>query len=261
VRIAIVLIWTLLAGSAFAAGPEYSNDPFGDSDFAGAPAIEDSGYPTLGRGEVSLLFATSMIDKYTKHLGGVLDFTYHFSDTMGAALSVGMLNGQLTNIVTDPAGVIGNKITKCTEVGGCDINPDLPDYAQMTGVLDAIFEWAPFYGKINMVSELDASMQMYYLAGLGVNGTRKIEASNPVSAADYTLSAQGFGAGGFLDGMKVNGLVGAGIRFFFLDRLALRAEFRDLVFFDKFDFDKDGVEDSYASHHWFGQFGLSFLLF
>ena len=264
-----VLIF-LASPGANASPPEYFDDPFGDSDFKDAPLILDIAHPTKGRGQLSLLFASSIIDKYTNHMGGLLEFDYSFTDTLGAAIAVGLMHGQLTNIVTDEGGIIGNIMQKCMDPsanacgGGLFPTADnrVPDYKQITGVIDALAVWAPLYGKINVVSEIDVNLQAFIVAGAGVHGRREVVAStsgSPRSVSDYTLTGDGFGDGGFLDDMKVHGTVGVGMQVFILDWLSLRAEARGLLYLDEFDFGEGN--ETYLSQFWFFQSGLGFILF
>jgi outer membrane beta-barrel protein len=257
-----------LAASLSAAPPEFEPDPFQDADFDGAPLILDVAHPTRGRADASLMFVTSVIDKYSSHTGGMLDLSYHVVDTLGIGVSFGYMHGQLTNIVTDAQGIIGNKMQKCdalTPPNCSNINPDVPDYRQITGVLDLVAIWSPLYGKVNVVSELDVNLQLYGLLGGGVNGTRTINASaprDPAGVEDFQLEGGQFGEGGVFDDMFVNVTFGAGLRIFMLDRVALKAEFRALTFYDEFDFDRETEElEGYWSMYYFSQLGLAFRLF
>ncbi len=263
----VTLSLLLAASSAAAQPPRYDDDPFGDADFKDAPLILDVSYPTRGRGQLSLLFTSSVIDKYTTHLGGTLQLDYHFTRTLGAALAVGFLHGQLTNIVTDDAGIIGNKMRG---QNGCvnnpancaNINPNVPDYNQITGVIDALAVWSPLYGKINVVSEIDVNLQAFVLGGLGANGTRRVEATakpNPRAANDYTLSGGEFFAGGFMSDPKFHFTIGVGLQVFFAHFIALRVETRGILFPDTFDF--GAGDETYLSQYWFFQAGLGFILF
>ncbi|MFC1609346.1 outer membrane beta-barrel domain-containing protein [Myxococcota bacterium] len=262
-KASVLFVFWLTAASAWAQGPQYVDDPFGDADFSDAPLILDVAHPTRGRGELSLWFTSSVIDKYTNHMGGLLQFDYNFSDSLGAALAVGFLHGALTNIVTDDAGIIGNKVTKCIEdAAQCgNINPNVPDYNQITGVVEGLAVWSPLYGKINVVSEIDVNLQVYVVGGVGVNGLRRIEATTrtPSRPNDYTLTGGGFSKGGFFSNTKVHGTVGVGLQVFVVDWLALRGETRGLLFADKFDFGEG--EETYLSMYWFFQGGLGFILF
>ena len=262
----VLLVILLSALEARGAGPSYAADPFGDADFSGAPLILDVGYPTRGRGTLSLFYAQSLIDKYTAHKGMMLQFDYNITQTFGVALAFGFMHGQLTSIVTDDAGIIGNKVTKCMSDGTAttcgNINPNVPDYAQMTGVFDALAVWQPLYGKINIVSEVDANLQAYVLAGFGVNGRRTVTATvngTPRSASDYRLSGGGFGEGNLFDDSKVHFVAGAGLQVFLLNWLSLKGEVRGYISQESFKFVYG--DQSYLAQYWFFQAGLGFILF
>ena len=252
-------------GSPSLAPPAYEHDPFGDRDFDHPELILEEAFPTKGRGEMALMVTNSMVDKYTSHVGLMLDFNWHLSETFGVGLTAGYLHGSLTSIVTDAAGILGNKVAACQQdPANCnDINPNVPDYLQITGVLDAVAMWSPLYGKISIVSEVDLAVQLYVLAGFGVNGTRRAVAqttTSPAGPKDYRLRNSGFGDTGFFNDPKLNGTLGFGLRFFVVDWLALKGEVRGIFFRDSFDFNQDGIRDRYISQIWFTQLGLAFLI-
>lgn len=266
--LAVMLVIVGIGRSLWAGPPEYDDDPFGDADFQKEPLILDQSHPTQGRGELAALFSTSMIDKYSSHLGGLVDFRYHLSETFGVALSAGYLQGNLTQIVEDANGILGNRVQSCIQNGGqCQLDPNVPDYRQVTGMVDAYLVWAPLYGKFNVVSELDVNLQVYAMVGAGVNGTRTVEATLRQGASrptDYQLSGQGFGDGGFFGDPFFNLSGSVGLKVYLTDWVDLRGEVRGLVFFDQFDFNQDGTldsQDTYAADHFFGQVGLGFTLF
>ena len=257
--------WFLCATAAYAA-PTYSDDPFEDNDFISPPLILDVAHTTKGRGEISLLYSGSTIDKYTSHQGGMLEFNYHFVDTFGAALSFGFYHGALTNIVTSARGIIGNKMSNCLrDPTLCSqLDPNVPDYSQITGMLSLLGVWSPLYGKINVVSELDVNLQLYAMLGGGINGTRRITATprpGAVSPIEYDLNNEGFFEGGIFDGMRGHITVGAGLRIFLFDWFNIRAEFRAMGFLDEFDFDEDGTSETVPSLFYFTQLGVGFVLF
>lgn len=254
----------LTSAVAWAVGPDFDNDPFEDSDFIDAPLILDVAFPSQGRGEVGLVFASSMIDKYSSHLGLILDATYQVADSIGVGASVGFMHGQLTPIVTDAEGILGNRVQNCmkNQQTCAEVDPSVPDYRQLTGTMDLFAVWSPLYGKINVVSELDVSLQIYGILGLGINGTRTVKASVdgiPTEATDYTLSGSNFGDNGLFGSPFGHVIYGVGLRVFVAEWLALRGEMRTLAFRDKFDFG-DGPE-SYISFHYFGHLGLGFIVF
>ncbi len=285
---AIFIALLIGAGSAWAAPPEYVDDPFEDNDFIDPPLILDVANTTNGRLEIGVMYTGSAIDKYSTHHGAMLDVNYHFLDTLGAGLSFSYYHGTLTNIVTSGRGIIGNKMGKClTDDDLCDeLDPNVPDFKQVTGVLTAQLVWSPLYGKINVVSELDVNLQIYLVAGGGINGRHKITAepcpdqgvattamgfprgascpdTNPYDSTHFQLNEAGFGEGGLFDDPTGHGMAGAGLRIYLLDWFNIRADFRALFFMDSFDFDEDSstADTNYASFFYTVQAGVGFVLF
>jgi outer membrane beta-barrel protein len=265
-RALLVFAVVLTATNAQAAGPEYVDDPFGDSDFEGTPLIMDIAHPPEGRGEVGLLFSTSMIDKYSKHLGGMLDFNYSLVDSLGVGVSLGFLHGALTTIVTDQVGIIGNKVDKCQRDGeeaSCDATPNVPDFKQITGSLDLYAVWFPFYGKVNLVSEADVNTEFYVLLGAGVNGTREAVIDSQTPSSDglpANVTNQAPMDGGLFGDLKVHGTFGIGLKVYFTPWFAIRSEFRGVFFRDEFPF-SGGAPEGYTAAYWLGHIGANFIVF
>ena len=265
-RALLVFAVVLTTTNAQAAGPEYVEDPFSDSDFEGTPLIMDIAHPPEGRGEVGLLFSTSMIDKYSKHLGGMLDFNYSLMDSLGIGVSLGYLHGALTTIVTDQVGIIGNKVDKCQRDGeeaSCDATPNVPDFKQITGSLDVYAVWSPLYGKVNLVSEGDVNTEFYVLLGAGVNGTREAAIDSQTPSPDglpASVTNQGPMDGGLFSDLKVHGTFGVGLKVYFSSWFALRSEFRGVFFRDEFPF-SGGAPEGYTATYWLGHVGANFIVF
>jgi outer membrane beta-barrel protein len=260
-KVGFFLLPLVCASTAFAAGPAYDDDPFHDNDWEGAPMILDVAHPAKGRGELGLLFSSSLIDKYNSHMGAVVDLTYDVTDSFGANVLFGFMHGALTPIVTDAKGIIDNRMKSeaCKQSSNCDLNPQVPDFDQITGVVTAALIWSPLYGKINLVSELDVNLELYALAGVGINGTRRVQVQE--AGGGFTTTGGGFGEGGLFGEPKVHGALGGGLKIFVADWLDIRTEFRDLFYHDTFDFSLDGTEDGYLSHHYLAQVGLGFIVF
>jgi outer membrane beta-barrel protein len=283
VRIASVflaLIFSANTALADSKAPEYSEDPFGDFALSDESLILNIDFHPAGHGEVGVLLASSMIDKYSTHIGGLIDFTYNFSDgevgvslldTIAVNVSAGYAAGSLTSIVTSPQGIIGNKVLKCAEdPSTCpngDVTPYVPDYKQVTWMASVSAIWAPLYGKINVVSEYDVNLQFYGLLGAGVNGTKEVTATaNAADPRGYTL---GSGDPGVMPHLTFGG----GLKVFIMDWIALRAEVRGLLNFDKFDFKyrpnanatsvapMGTYDELYAPGYVFANVGLNFLVF
>ncbi len=240
--------------------PVYIQDPFGDDDISNAPLILDVAHPTARRFDLTLAFATSLVDKYVQQNGAALDLRYHFAEHWGVSGTFTYFGGGYTDIVTDGAGVFGNKVAACRLVNAttCDLSLKTPDTKQVTGSLDIALVWLPFYGKVNIVSELDFDMQLYVLAGGGVNGTRTIYADyDPLSQTGYMLSGNGFGDGGMFAGAVGHATLGAGVTIFLTKWLALRGEYRAMIWRESYDIDGDGLATPHTSWRNIGMVGLT----
>lgn len=261
-------VWAIIilgaASAASAAPPEYASDPFNDADFIDPPLILEQAHPTAGRFEVALMYSASAVDKYNNHNGALLDVTYNFPflDTLGVGLSFAYYHGSLTNIVTGGGGILGNKVSNCSLNAPCQLDPNVPDYKQLTSSLSFNVVWSPLYGKISLVSEVDLNLQLYVLAGGGIVGRREITATfDPSSPTNYRLTGGDFGDGALFNDLTGHGMAGVGVRIFIFDWLNIRADFRALVYPDEFDFDEDGILDSYPSFAYMAQVGLGFVPF
>lgn len=245
--------------------PAYQTDPFSDADFVDAPLILGMRHPNHGRLEVGFLASASVVDKYVNHRGGIVDVSYNLLDTVGLQAAFGYMVGRYTSIVTDGEGIIGNRVQRCMDdVNTCDeVNPKLPDFKQITGMVELLAVWSPLYGKINLVSEWNANLQWYGLLGGGMHGTRTTHvrlAGPPQTSTDYKIDNQGVLDGGLFSGLKGHGTVGAGLRLHLLEWLALRTEFRTLLFLDRFEFTPGKGKETYLSAHYFAHIGFGFTL-
>ncbi len=246
-----------LAAPAHAAGPSYRLDPFEDKDFTKVPMLLGEAHPLRGKTEIGMMFSGSVTDKYSSHMGGVVDVNHYLWGSLALGGSIGYLHGTLNSLVTSSGGVIGRKVVNCTDCGS-NVSPNLPDAKQITGTADAYLIWAPLYGKINIVSEMAVSLQIYTLLGGGVNGTRTVTATRN-GDSNYTLNGGSAFDGGMFGGAKAHLTAGAGLKVFITERIALKGEFRYMGFRDTFNFKGDNSASSIFSSYYFGQGGLSML--
>ena len=247
------VVWFGVGVMAHAAPPPYLDDPFGDDDLAGASAIVAVSHPTASHGEAAVTFVSSVVDKYTAHVGGLVDVQYNVLESLGVGLSLGFFHGGLTPIVTDHEGIISSGMAPCAErqrdadaatatQAQADevcarVNPHLPDYKQITGLASAYAVWSPLYGKVNIVSEVDVNVRVYGLLGLGYNGTRQIVAvpgATRRNVDDYTLRGGDFFAGGAFAGGKAHFTTGGGLKVYVAERVALKGEIRGVFFRDRY---------------------------
>ncbi len=255
----------LFAASSASAAPEptYDPDPFGDADFGVGdrqPLVQGVAHDSERRFEVGAMLSSSVIDKYNSHLGLALDLTYHPLRTLGFGVFFAFQNGSTTNIVGE---VFNEKLRECSangQVGAdCNLSPSLPDFEQLTGSLDARVIWTPLYGKINVVSEVDANLEFYGFLGAGVHGQRTPE---PVVDASQQLGwrveNEGFGEGGLFSEAQFHGTGGLGLKVFLGDWVALRAELMTYGWLTDFTFQTGN--QSFMTYRYFLNTGLSLTL-
>ena len=236
--------------------PQYDSDPFGDFDVDALPLILEQRFVSQGANELGLLLQTSLIDRYSSHIGGLLDYTHFFTETIGLNVSGGYANGALSGLVTGPEGVIGQAVTKCKqEPANCDLQPNLPDFKELTYVASISAIWAPLYGKVNIVSELALNLQVYGIAGVGLHGLRKpVVINQPATIEGFAVEYENLSP-------APHATFGGGLKIYLLDSLAIRAEARGLFYLDKFNFTPESVgseETLYLTNYVMGQFGLSY---
>lgn len=228
-------LWLLLAALLLAA-PAWAADK-GSEDEAGDVSEVDkdaagplrerirpvSGHLFLmdGRFEVSPTVGISFRDAFwTKILFGAA-FTYHFTETMGlsvhAAYTLSLIAGSAQictpAIPADPANGVAGQAGSCrsptydelTKQDGVSQNKA---YGLTTLLASVDFQWAPIYGKISLFSEKTLSFNMYALAG-----------------PTFVL----YGPTG---NATLGGNVGLGFRFFVNQWIAVRAELRDILYYE-----------------------------
>jgi len=200
-RITLATLTVALIGSAFV--PKYAHALQGGEDPALLPVLVDKRFGNEGRHQLSLLFSTSMADKFIESLGGGLSYGYNFSDMIGIELAGGFFNGQETNILTQIRGLTS---------GGAN-GLQLSDLYQTTWFGTANLVLVPFYGKMSFAAELDPAYDLFILLGAGASGLRALQDQNV-----YTTST----------GALFN--FGIGFRFYLTRLIGLRLELRDYFF-------------------------------
>ncbi len=183
----------------------------GGEDPALLPVLIDKRYGGEDRHQVSLMFATSMVGKYTEGVGGYLSYQYNFTDMLGIEVGGGFF-------ATSETSVMQSVRARTSE------EPFFSDqYAlQWTGMANVVF--VPVYGKMSFASEFDPAFDLFLLAGGGVVGTRR---------------GNGFGGTGdpeSFDSSTTWGVdVGGGVRLYLTPLIALRLEVRSWFYPDPAD--------------------------
>lgn len=174
-----------------------------------------------GRFEVSPTLGISFRDAFwTKVLFGAA-FTYHFTETMGlsvhAAYTLSLVAGSAQictpAIPPDSANGIAGQPGSCRsptvdELTRQDGVPQNKAYGLTTLLASVDFQWAPIYGKISLFAEKTLSFNMYALAG------PTFVLYGPTSSA------------------TVGGNLGLGFRFFVNRWITVRAELRDVLYYE-----------------------------
>ena len=224
----------------------------------GTPVVWARLFPVAQKWEVSAGFEMSVIDKYTKHMGGKLNFTYHLDELLALNLYGGYLHGQPTSLMINAQDVSRNAGGSNT----CNPNGDdpetlrycLPDTNSMSWMVGADFMAEPFYGKLNLVSELALNFDIFVGAGLGVTG-RKGFATDP-STVEVFHDANRNSVTPYVTAV-------AGVRVWVLKNVALRVEARDYTMqADRgyLELNLPSMEQSDVVNVWTMMFGLGVTL-
>lgn len=244
-RILIVLAAAvgLAAFASKATAAEAPQAAFDDFE-ANPKVLTHPNRPLTNRLELTLFFTPSVVEKYVQHSGGAGSLGFHFNDIVAIDVMGGYVASKEVDIIGGPAGV-----RALSSTGG---EPNLPDLVGMSWFGFANVELSPIYGKINILSEVDFNSQIYVMGGVGVVGAVKRFRIQGDPDQTHTALAS--------EGVKVAGDFGIGFRLFLLRWLAIRAEFRDILFTDSYDFEGKGVKDVDFIHNYMGFFGVSFIL-
>ena len=180
----------------------------GGEDPALLPVLVDKRYGGENRHQLSAMFATSMVTKYTEGIGGYLSYQYNFIDMLGVEVGGGFFNTSETSIMQEIRATNGE-------------DPVLEDQFALQWTAMANIVFVPIYGKMSFASEFDPAFDLYLLAGGGVVGTRR------------GIGFGGDGTPASFESKTTWGVdVGGGFRFYFTRLIALRLEFRNWFYPD-----------------------------
>lgn len=214
-----------------------------DDDLGDPPVLTHRTRPLDFRFEGSLLFTPTVAEKYITHIGGMGAFTFHINDMFNVELMGGYLRMAEVDIIGGGSGVRAS-------AGAAE--PNLPDLTGMSWLLSANAAFSPIYGKLNLFSEVDFNSQFYLTGGAGVTGSvRKVR--DPGST-DPTVTRTADAGAKFMFNF------GLGFRVFLVKWIALRAEFRDFIFLDQYDFSGTGRREVDVIHNFMGLIGVTFIL-
>jgi outer membrane beta-barrel protein len=230
-RAAAAALGLLASGAALAAAPEQV-------------VVTHRLYNTDSRFEMSLLAGMSLNNKLTEHYTGWLTIAYNPSNNYAIEVvglgSYARLNGvalQARDAVFQEPVVIGPK--------GSQVDAKADDFADLWqlrygGML--AFRWNPVYGKINLASELPVHFNFFLSVGAGALGLHKDSVAFCVNGPGKTggdptqRRSPDATCGQYLteDSVKLGGTIAGGLRLWLNERWSLRAEVRDVTFFDSY---------------------------
>ena len=169
-------------------------------------------YLKAGRLELTPLVLLSVNDAFFNKYFGGLRATYHLGETW----SVG---GSFSGGTTTRTG----SATVCPAGQGCH-PASAAELYQVPGKLlwVAALEgsWSPIYGKLNVLAERVAHFDMSLVLGVDLVGHEQVLSSDEAIRLGLTPASK----------VALGGHVGLGARFFLSDAVALRLEFRDLLY-------------------------------
>jgi outer membrane beta-barrel protein len=142
----------------------------------GTPLIANKLFPMNFRFEGSLLYDMTYGNKYVEHYGGQLNLTFHIFDWLAVEAFGGWFVPGQTNIAAKVYDAGRSKSLLADDPALCatpNCEPELPDLWMTTWFAGGHVQWAPIYGKMSFVSELDLSFQLYGNLGGGVEGVTK----------------------------------------------------------------------------------------
>ena len=182
----------------------------GGEDPALLPVLIDKRHGGEDRHQLSLMFGTTMVTKYTEGLGVYGTYQYNFTDMLGVEVGGGFF-------ATDETAIMQQIRAQGRRSAAGFVEPYFSDQYAMQWTAMANIVFVPIYGKMSFASEFDPSFDVFLFAGGGVVGARR-------------------GLGGFRESTGIPtsfesavtpaGDFGGGFRFYFTRLIALRLEVR-----------------------------------
>lgn len=161
-RFRLAIVGLGIAGGLAAAVPAHAQT-------SSLPVVENKLYPMRFNPELSFQIDYGLAEKYTSHNGFRFSGVWHIWDNLAVEGYAGYLFGSESSIMK----TLRDKSRDARRSKG-GREPALPGLMQLTYHAGADLQFAPIYGKLSAVSELEASFQLYVLGGMGLGGTRLV---------------------------------------------------------------------------------------
>ncbi len=232
VKVALVVLLAGWAVEATAVGP---------SD----EVVQERLYTFGGRFDLAVLGGISLNNKLHDHYGIALVPAFHFTDAWALEVTGGYFLGVEKRRLTNSAEAFSPGIRK--NVADNMLNDEFSGINTITWLAQGAIRWSPVYGKLSLAAELPLHVGAYVALGGGFAGIQR------VSLVDCTNVADADGDG-YVDATcttenaaKPSGMFSIGLRFYFSDWLAVRAEVRDILFPDRYRLDIGQAEERTVS--------------
>jgi outer membrane beta-barrel protein len=200
------------AALAAAAAPRPASAAKADAFAGKVEPVSGQLYRKGGRFEVTPTLTLSLNDAFFHKTMAGVKVGYHLAEWLS-------LSGQyVTTVNASPTGsaVVCPANQGCHQASETDLY-QVPGYVE--SILGAEVAFSPVYGKLNLFAEKVAHIDLSILAGVDLVTTRKVlHASEAVPGA--SPGSEG----------NVGGHVGLGVRIFFSQTFALRAEVKDYIY-------------------------------
>jgi outer membrane beta-barrel protein len=229
----------------------------------GTPVVAARLFPIDKRLELAVGFEMSVVDKFVGHTGGSVAIAHHLNELWAIQLHGGYFQGKARRLLIaaeDKASGFA-----CDPVGNGQGNnpleayknclPDTNSMSWFTGI-DLVAE--PFYGKLNLVSELAVNFDIALSVGAGIFGRKGFNHFDDGGIAAVDFDAARNAVAPYLTAT-------VGFRVWLLKDLAARVVARDYTYagdrpYLELNQPTADAERSDISHNWTVQFGIAYLL-
>jgi outer membrane beta-barrel protein len=230
-RVFIVAFAGLLGSSFYSSSAQAAPADQAIETFRNGPehkdVVQNRFFLKTGRFELAPMGGMVPNNPMVKRYVGGLQLAYHFSETFAAGgqllyspdLGVNDLKGLTTTLVQIASG--------STDSGGFEFQQPIDKL-----ILGATFsaQWAPVYGKINILGENILNFDLYGEAGLGMLAIQKAYARYDRSAIDQTGQPVSIASDG--NAVKIPVSIGMGLNIFINQSMAFKLDARSLMYID-----------------------------
>jgi outer membrane beta-barrel protein len=228
----------------------------------GTPVVAARLFPVDKKLELAAGFEMSVIDKFVGHTGGSVAVAYHLDELWAVQLHGGFFQGKprrLLQAAEDKASGF-----ECNVHNDAGNNPleayknCLPDTNSMSWFVGVDLVSEPFYGKLNLVSELAVNFDIALSVGAGVFGRRGFSRVDTGGFTTVDFDTERDAVAPYLT-------ASAGFRVWLMKDLAVRLVARDYTYvgdrpYLELNQPTAEAERSDISHNWTMQFGIAYLL-